>query len=366
MASVVPASALLGVAICACLLACAGGSAATLPAVQSRASGRVLPSPTGDGSVSFDWPQVSLSVCVTGASSVAALVGDSTGSSELTVIVNGVPTGIVTPPGSGLASVTLASGLSPDRTNEITIVKRTEAVVGVSTVVSFTAEGGDDPQFVACGRLASRRIEVIGDSISCGYGDLGTAPCHFSPQTEDAGESYTALVASLFEAQLHLQCWSGKGVVRNFGQNSTTSPDPFPVYYPRVLATAPSPVWEPAGWEPDVVIINLGTNDFSTEPVPPAGVFSKGYMHLLDTVRTMYGKDPYIVMLCGPMIEGECCSEVEQIAVTRSRQDSRVEYVDLHVLSQPTDYGCDGHPSAQGHAKMASSLEQTLRKILGW
>lgn len=38
---------------------------------------------------------------------------------------------------------------------------------------------------VRASAAAARKIEFIGDSITCGYGNLGTPPCDFTPDTED-------------------------------------------------------------------------------------------------------------------------------------------------------------------------------------
>lgn len=56
------------------------------------------------------------------------------------------------------------------------------------------------------------------------------------------------------------------GVVRNYGEKTPTSPIPFPMIYKRTVANDANSTWNTAQWTPDVVVINLGTNDFSSQP----------------------------------------------------------------------------------------------------
>ena len=65
-------------------------------------------------------------------------------------------------------------------------------------------------------------------------------------------------------AQVHVVAWSGKGVVRNYQDPGITSPDPLPIYFNRTIGVHPAPIWDFAQYKPDAVVINLGTNDFST------------------------------------------------------------------------------------------------------
>jgi hypothetical protein len=80
----------------------------------------------------------------------------------------------------------------------VVLRKRTEAFLGVVTFHGFAIAGdfAHQPLFVPAlaNKQASlmtnnegRRIEFVGDSISCGYGIAGHPPCPFSPATENSG-----------------------------------------------------------------------------------------------------------------------------------------------------------------------------------
>ena len=66
-------------------------------------------------------------------------------------------------------------------------------------------------------------------------------------------------------------------ILRNYGAANITSPDPLPSIYPRAIATSSSSAtWNFTTWTPDALVVNLGTNDFSTDPKPDQTTFTDG------------------------------------------------------------------------------------------
>ena len=77
-----------------------------------------------------------------------------------------------------------------------------------------------------------RLIEVIGDSITCGYGDLGKlgdADCY---PTESHWDTYEAVAARMLGAEVSTIAASGRGVIRNYGGDTTGT---MPMLYPLTL-----------------------------------------------------------------------------------------------------------------------------------
>jgi hypothetical protein len=72
---------------------------------------------------------------------------------------------------------------------------------------------------------------TFGDSVSVGYGIDKRHPCDFTAETEDSSHAFPFLIANQLSADLHLIAWSGKGVVRNYGDSQQTSLYPLPSYY---------------------------------------------------------------------------------------------------------------------------------------
>jgi hypothetical protein len=82
-------------------------------------------------------------------------------------------------------------------THSVVLRKRTEALFGVVTFRGFAVAGASEAEsfFIPAVKVAradgardsSRRIEFVGDSISCGYGIEGHPPCPFTAATENSG-----------------------------------------------------------------------------------------------------------------------------------------------------------------------------------
>ena len=108
-------------------------------------------------------------------------------------------------------SYEIANNLSPQGSHNVVITRRTEALYGESKFLGF--EVNDEAQLIAP-TTPSRKIDFIGDSITCGYGILGTPPCNETTEVQDVSLSYGPIIANRLNADLSIQCWSGKGLVQ--------------------------------------------------------------------------------------------------------------------------------------------------------
>ena len=258
----------------------------------------------------------------------------------------------------------------------VRVTKRTEGYFGAVQLFQFVARSNDGScsTGVAQGVKLQKRvspplkIEWIGDSLSCAFGIEGKSPCNFSPNTENAQESFV-VKASLSldpDAIYNVVCYSGKGVVRNYGDKKQMSADPMPTYYNKTLTTR-NILWDFKSYVPDIVVITLGGNDFSTEPRPSFEQYSHGYNQLIDYLQNVYGRKKIpIVTVCGPL-SWDCFGDYTQ-KVVEQRGDDSVYFVSLAGVldgqDPGPDYGCSGHPSVQGSVKMSVKLSSHLRNIL--
>lgn len=118
------------------------------------------------------------------------------------------------------------------------------------------------------------------------------------------------------------------------------------------------------------MVINLGTNDFSTAVDPTEPEFTGAYVELLERVRTAY-PDALILCTVGPLLNGadlttaraEITAAVEQRV---SAGDTRVQSFELAPQDANDGLGCDYHPSLITHEKMADVLTSKLETELGW
>ncbi len=304
------------------------------------------------GHVRMGWSGVGALLRFTGTGASVRLDDQSR---YFTVLVDGVlqPTLATTP---GEQSYLLAAGLPPGE-HTLELYRRTEGSFGPTVVLGFDLEGE-----LLAPPPVTRRIEIIGDSITCGYGNEGVAPCSFSAETENHYLTYGALAARALGAELSTVAWSGKGVVNNYGDDVF---EPMPQVYDRLLAGDPAP-WN-YSWQPDVVVINLGTNDFSTDNDPPEGVFVPAYVDFLAHLRAVYPQA--FILAIAPSLFGAEATMVAgylQDAVDQRHLagDAEVAFADINV--QWIGSGCDGHPSLATHAGMAMNLTTELKTQLAW
>jgi len=390
----------------------------------------------------------------------------------------------------------IAVGLDPNVPHEVTLHRNSEAMLGPVAFLGFT--------FGAMGKLLPpnrrpRRIEIIGDSITCGYGNEGeNATCPFDVEirkeelTEQIGErvvkqqvsiklpitenqylAYSSIAARNLNADIVTLCWSGKGVVKNYKERylpaqqevlardnerlaAAAKPDvtddqiPPPYAFDcdsRVtvpdmwlsrtrgnedvappLAPAPhpdpgvrerikdaelpracslksggnekgrfvGPKWDFSKEKPDeqpqVVVINLGTNDFARDSIPdngmdqlpgdnlPDGTIDRGefrnrYRDFIQEIRKVR-PNAHIIMQVPPMI-------TDQFPLDNAREDMKSIFLSIadefaskgdfkvyrmELVEQGVRYGlgCDYHPNLEVHRIMARQLEGAIRNKTCW
>lgn len=129
-------------------------------------------------------------------------------------------------------------------------------------------------------------------------------------------------------------------------------------------------VWDFSQFQPQAVVINLGTNDFSTTSDPTEQEFVDAYVTLLERVREAY---PEALILCtvGPLLGGTDLTTARANIASAVQQradagDAGVQTFELAPQNAGDGYGCDYHPSLRTHEIMADVLIDVLGTDLGW
>lgn len=307
---------------------------------QVHTAGRVK---DGGNTVRYSWPGVYFEGRVSGTG-VGIVLGDS--AADYDVQVDGATVATLVTPGNTTHWV---NGLS-NSTHTVRVVKRNDTPGSTSAFGGFVAASGGAVLSKPAAR--NRQIEFIGDSLTVGYGNLSTSRTCTSDQlrrTTNADVSYGALTARRLNADYQINGYSGLGMVRNY--NGGRSDVTYRTFYDRALLNVSGDIWQnPGTWRPQLVVINLGTNDFSTavnpgEPWTPdslAAGYRSAYGDFVQKLRTRYGAGTTIVAVGA----GQYAGHVQQVVKARNDAgDSRVRYWSLD--DSGLDFlGCDWHYSA--------------------
>jgi hypothetical protein len=344
------------------------GSDAGVVALGARWVGRVdVSDPTAP---TFAWSGTGFIATVSGSTISVKL--KTIGSSDpiyFQPVIDGTPGARFAVP-TGELTTTLASNLT-DADHVVEVYRETEGRYGNSVFEGFTDGTPKDPP-APSGRL----IEIVGDSISAGYGDLGSEQhpdfgpdpdggCPFSTMTESAYATYGALAARALNADPSIVAVSGWGIYRDNG-NSTSNV--LPLVYADTLGLSPTPVWgfQP---EPQAVVINLGTNDFANGD-PGQAAFEGAYTAFIGTVRGKY-PDAWVLCTVGPLLFGTGLTMAQTyiqdvVSAAQSSGDMKVRYLDFGEENTSLGTGCQYHPNTTEHQTMATELVSALQADLGW
>ena len=263
--------------------------------------------------------------------------------------------------------VTLATAL-PYGTHEVKLMYIMEGYERMPQFRGFVLDSGCDLAIPK--PLPDRKIEFIGNSITCGYGNecMNQAE-HFDYSTENHYYSYAAITARALNAQHHATARSGIGVYRNYNGPKTGNKDCMPTEYEYTLFQNKSEKWDFNRYQPDVICVNLGTNDMSTNNYD-VKLLRAAYIKFIGQVR---GLNPHakIVMLTGSMLNGKELELVRQtldsvVNELNKKGDHEIYRFDMSPQTGDLYYGADWHPSYWQHEKMAGELTSFLRKLMGW
>jgi lysophospholipase L1-like esterase len=261
----------------------------------------------------------------------------------------------------------------------VTIVKRTEAFIGFSQFLGFKFAGQIQPPPAK----PNRRIEVVGDSITCGSGNEaanGSPQCledGFGQPYQNGSLAYGPVLARALAAEYHITSVSGIGLVRDYSDkyDARTLPQLYGLTFIEEMTSA---AWDTSRFVPDVVVIGLGSNDFSpgdtVRPAMDQTTFSNGYIDFIGKLRGYY-PNAHIFGISSPMLVDGWPAPTDRSA--SDLKDSLTKVVDHFTLlgdmkvhkfyvTKVTGEGCGVHPSVAQHAAMAREVGDYVKTVMGW
>lgn len=221
-------------------------------------------------------------------------------------------------------------------------------------------------------------IEFIGDSITCGYGvEDEVKEHHFSTKTENVTKAYAYKTAMALGADYSMVSYSGHGIISGYTDNGEKVTEQLvPSYYTKLGYTyttylaqqAIDVEWDFSQRQPDLIVINLGTNDESYTGTDAAKrqEYETEYVAFLKTIRQ---KNPDATILCTLGIMGDSLFTSVQKAVEQYKEetgDTNIDTMKFDVQSPSDGYAADWHPTEATHTKAAEKLTAKIRELMGW
>jgi lysophospholipase L1-like esterase len=241
---------------------------------------------------------------------------------------------------------------------------------GVQTFGGFAVPHRADA--VAPPPARQRAIEFIGDSYTVGYGAASSGrTCSDDDvwRSTDNALAFGPQVARRFGADYRIQAISGRGMVRNYGNGAG---DTLPAAWARLLPgdAGSSVASDDVSWSPQLVVIGLGTNDFSTpvaagEPWADGAALSAAFeARYLDFVRGLHRRHPSARFLLLATDVGDGAAE-RAIALVRMRLVAEgVAVGDVLALGTLALDACNWHPSRADHEAIAQRIVNAVQALL--
>jgi lysophospholipase L1-like esterase len=257
---------------------------------------------------------------------------------------------------------------------DIKIVKLSESAMSTFAISDITINGKDEK----AAENKSRLIEFVGDSITCGYGVDDEDQTHsFSTKTEDTTKTYAYKTAEALDADYSMVSFSGYGIISGYtNDDNKVSAQTVPQYYTKLGYSwssngnfVPANIdWDFSKRQPDVVVINLGTNDdsYCKNKDDRCEDFQQTYVEFLKTIRE---KNPDATIIGTLGIMGQNLYPYVELAVrqyTEETGDENVAYLMFDQQSQEDGIAADWHPTEKTHAKASAKLVEKIQEVMGW
>lgn len=276
----------------------------------------------------------------------AVLDKNDPGLSKLKVYVDGVATVLELARGE-VKEYALFAGL-PETKHNVRLVKVNSAHKTELVFYGLRTSG-------ALSRPAEKslKLEVYGDSLTCGYGVLDGGE-RDTVRNEDGTRAMPYIVAERLGAQIYEQCYSGISV--RLAVTSWGVPEDrymlrcYDEYAPDIEKTK----WDLSSYRADVILMNLGTNDYCAvrNGLHSAAEYSPAVEEFLRKIRA-YNSTAHIVAVCSSgKMKSETFSAIKRIG------DDKIYLADIPIGSE----GYNGHPCARENERSATAMIGFLRE----
>jgi lysophospholipase L1-like esterase len=223
----------------------------------------------------------------------------------------------------------------------------TPPLVASTVFQGFTVAGGN---IVQSARPVRLKLEFLGDSITEGVNlhSMGPQGQTSANWRTDGPRAYASLTAQKLQAEWRQVGFGRQGLTIVGNGGVPKAQDAFNWFYAGVPRD---------DWQPDMVIINQGTNDQSAG----GGTFAPLYGSFLGLIRTAY---PNAKLVALRPFGGAFATEISaQVAARKTAGDTKVFYVDTTGWTASADFTDGVHPNQAGSVKIADKLTAALQAL---
>lgn len=266
-----------------------------------------------------------------------------------------------------------------EETHIITIRKMTENPKGKLGICNLQTDGMIDKAF---DEIKKMKLEFIGDSITCGFGNMTNERDRVFYSAEENGWlSHPAIAAKKLDADFSMICYSGIPISKGIGLVNWLTPS-MPELYPytdRLMEEHCGINKQFKNWNfehdtPDVIILNLGTNDATVIDINmdmdmdiELGIrkFEEDYYAFLQMIRDLNTNEPWIICALGSMdyFLYDNIQKVVQRYVDENH-DKKIRCFKYSRIRLSDGYGACGHPGIATQTRMGNELADFILDLV--
>lgn len=259
----------------------------------------------------------------------------------------------------------LASGLD-EGVHTIRVLKRSESIDSLTGLSKVSTDG----YFMDVDPLKERKIEVIAASSSAGFGNLASSSSDpKTTQNSDGLRAYAYLAARMLDAEINIFSASGWPLVKGPWTGNNNIPQAY-----EFVNVYSSVDWNHSNYEPDVVLINLGTNDWSyittlqtAERAQAIITFEDAYVDFIGRIHELHPQ-AIIVIVYGLMNETNIYTPTQN-AVSKAQTaypNLNLFSIQLPSVNAQEGIGSSNHPGLLTHIRAGGVLAESLGVWLDW
>lgn len=273
---------------------------------------------------------------------------------------------------------TLVSGLE-EGNHTVKVLKRSEAQDSDTAVKKIETDGYFNPAPGA----KNFKIQYIAASSSTGYGNLGNSSTAKTSANSDGLRGFAYLTSYLLDAETNIFAASGWGVTRGWNTGGALSETQnIPAAYEYYAINDSNTVvttygeWNHSNYLPNVVVVNLGTNDFNAsgynamseqDKTALENKFIADYTMFL---RTLHSEYPNAIIIVAYGLMGDALTVGPFTITAIDQANAAIGSTICHpfimeAAGAESAYGSNGHPNVQTSMNVAEDLAAFISTLTG-